>query len=1047
MNVRLLLILFLLLVKISLSQTYTKDWDKLLKKMESTTSPTIKELQAFETTYKNQFKNYPDNTVQFYTQFANVYYTQNQIESASEKYVDAYQYAKQATDTTLIPIAALNLAYFYHNQNYYEYAEKFYNSCMYGMSKIYGPNSKEYTEIFSSYTSLLVDMGKYEQAKPNVNALLFYYKTLDGEFSKKHIHALCSQAVIEQNLGNYTEAIRIFKDIVDEKRPLKYNDSLNYVICVSNLGDVYRETGQFDLALTYLNQAKSLCQSYRTTKSDILATIQNNLGLCYKAYGDSKQAELNYNAAISVYKQLQLTQTESYATTLSNKADLLRGLGRSLEASDLLLTAIEIRKQKSGTETENYANALTNLGMVYYDVGEYKVAIEKIQEANNIYKKVVGENHQSYANSLNCLAMCCIQNKEYKKAEAYKLQALQTTEKAVGKNHYRYASYLISTYELYYYLKELPKAEANLLEACRLIEKNFSKKHELYVHSELLLAEIYLKQGQFEKATPLYFRCLDYYSNQLDDYFLAMSEENQAVFLSSIAPIFNSYNVFLLNYKISQPTKDFSEFTKRLLRYQWQLKSLLASNSSQLKKEVLESKDVKLQSTYQSWLLIKNEIINVSKSTQPVFNEQDLRLKANELETNLKSKLPNFKTKTIVSYDALKEKLSANEAAIELVRTYEPENDSSELVRYAAVIIRNNQTQPDEIIFKNGNFLEKTHFENYYTAIDEKKTDSLSYTHFFQAFEPYLKGITKIFIANDGVFHKVNLSGLYNPTQKKYVMEGLDIQTVASLVSIAKPVPVSSATLQATLFGYPDYEYDFKKKLSAATKQTQQVATRYGLKGLAKLPGTKTEVEEIAKTLKFKNWKVNVFMNELASESNLRKVKSPAILHIATHGYFLKNIENDDKLILGFENSSIKTNSLLRSGLILAGVGPSTADSLNSDSENDGIVTAAEASLLDLSGTELVVLSACQTGLGDDMGTEGVAGLQRSFSIAGAKYVMMSLWPVDDIATQLLMTTFYKNYSQTTDIKLAFRMAQQAVKEKYPHPYYWSAFELLRTFN
>ena len=1040
-------VLVLICIATTTAQTYSKDWDKLLKRMESAASPSVKELQAFETTYKTQFKNYPDNSVQFYAQFANAYYSQNEIEKASEKYVEAYQYAKQAQDTTLIPIAALNLAYFYHNQNYYEYAEKFYTSCMYGMSKIYGANSKEYTEIFANYTSLLVDMGKYEQAKPNVTALLFYYKTLDGEFSKKHIQALCSQAVIEQNLGNYNEAIRIFKDLVDEKRPLKLGDSLNYIICISNLGDVYRETGQFELAIASLNQAKRFYQLYRITKNDVLATINNNLGLCYKAYGDYKQAELSYNNAISVYKALQLTETEPYATTLSNKADLLRGLGRTLEASDLLLTAIQIRKVKSGTETENYANALTNLGMVYYDVGEYKLASEKIQEANEIYKRVVGENHQSYANSLNCLAMCYIQTKDYQKAENYKLQALQTTEKAVGKNHYRYASYLISTYQLYYYLNALPKAETNLLEACRLIEKNFSKKHELYVHAELLLAEIYSKQGQFEKATPFYFRCLDYYSNQLDAYFSAMSEENQAAFLSSIAPIFNSYNVFLINYKISQPNNDFSEFTKRLLRYQWQLKSLLASNSSQLKQEVLKSKDVALQNTYQNWILIKNELINTSKSAQPAFNEQELQLKANELETNLKSKLPNFKSKILVNYETLKEKLSETEVAIELVRTYEYENDSTELIRYAAFIIRKNQNQADFIVLKNGNTLEGTHFDNYYAAIDEKKEDSISYTHFFRAFEPYLKGITKVFIANDGVFHKVNLNGLYNPSQKKYVADVLDIQTVSSLVSVTKPVLKSTVKTQATLFGYPDYDYDFKKKLSKTVKQTQQVATRYGLKGLAKLPGTKTEVEEIAKALQFKNWKVEVFMNEQASELNLRKVKSPTILHIATHGYFLKDIENDDKLILGFENASIKNNSLLRSGLILAGVGPSTSDSLNVDSENDGIVTAAEASLLNLSETELVVLSACQTGLGDDMGTEGVAGLQRSFSIAGAKYILMSLWPVDDFATQLLMTEFYKNYSQTSGIQMAFQKAQKVVKEKYPHPYYWSAFELMRTFN
>ncbi len=225
------------------------------------------------------------------------------------------------------------------------------------------------------------------------------------------------------------------------------------------------------------------------------------------------------------------------------------------------------------------------------------------------------------------------------------------------------------------------------------------------------------------------------------------------------------------------------------------------------------------------------------------------------------------------------------------------------------------------------------------------------------------------------------------------------------------------------------------------------VAQRFGLTNLAKLPGTKTEVEEISKSLNAHNWKTLSYTDEYASEENLRKVNSPKVLHIATHGFYLKSVESDDKLFLGFENSAINDNSLLRSGIILAGAGPSTADSLNKDSENDGIVTAYEASLLNLSNTDLVVLSACQTGLGDEMGSEGVAGLQRSFTIAGAKNIIMSLWPVDDDATQQLMTEFYKNYATTQNAETAFKIAQLQVKKKYPKPYFWAAFVLLKTFN
>ena len=188
-------------------------------------------------------------------------------------------------------------------------------------------------------------------------------------------------------------------------------------------------------------------------------------------------------------------------------------------------------------------------------------------------------------------------------------------------------------------------------------------------------------------------------------------------------------------------------------------------------------------------------------------------------------------------------------------------------------------------------------------------------------------------------------------------------------------------------------------------------------------------------------------MEQFASEENLRKVNNPRVLHIATHGFYLKDVESEDKLFLGFERNAIKENSMLRSGIILAGAGPATEDSTNLDSENDGIMTAEEASFLNLSNTDLVVLSACQTGLGDEMGTEGVAGLQRSFTIAGAKNMIMSLWPVDDAATGFLMTEFYKNYALKQDTESAFKVAQAEVRKKYPQPFYWAAFVLLKTFN
>lgn len=1050
MKFRFVYIILFLTFKVLHAQNYDKDWAQLIKKLETNKSLSTPELEAFETKYKKQFDKYPDNSTQFYSLLASNYFQQKNYTKVEENYGLSYHYAKTAIDTQLIYIAELNLAYYYQGQNYLEASEKFYNNCMYGISLIYGANSREYTEVFNNYTSLLIDLEKYEQAKPNVEALLYYYKTLDGENNKTYLRLLTLKAIILQNLGYYEDAIAIYKDIVDEKRILKLGDSAGYIISIQNLGDSYREFGKYDLAIFNLKQAKQLHQKYQVNDRSILATIDNNLALCYKAYGDSKNAEICYNNSISVYKSLNLTDTEPYCSTLSNKADLLRSLARYIEASELLLISIDIRKKHFGTESENYANALTNLGLVYYDVNYYDLALEQFLKANEVYKKTVGENHQGYANNLNNLSLCYMHIKDYKTAEKYKQQALKIIENTVGKNHYRYASYLISSLQLYLKINNPSFAESNLREALILVERNFGRKHELYAQAQLLLAEIYASQNKFEQATPLYFESLDFYTNLLNDYFATMSEDNQSQYLFAFDEVFGSYNVFLINYKLYQPTKNLSEHINRSLRYQLLLKSLLANNASLLGKEVVASNDPDLKKFYSDWLLVKNELINNYKSTQPAFDDYELRKKASELETKLKSKLKKFNNLNTLTFETIKQNLNDNEAAIEVFKVNEALNinDTIGKISYAAYVIRKNSTQPDFIIFKNGKDLENKYFENYYKNIEEQKNDSLSYNFYFKPFEKSLSNINKIYISADGVFHKVNLLGLLNPKTKKYVIDNFEIYPTSTLSSIInRQTKTSQISNNASLFGYPDYDYDLNNKKQVQNINSQQVASRYGLVNLAKLPGTKAEVEEINKELISKNWSVALFTDEFASESNLRKVKSPSILHIATHGYFLKDIQSDDKLMLGFQSSNLKDNQLLRSGIILAGVGPATSDSLNVDSENDGIVTAAEACLLNLTNTELVVLSACQTGLGDEIGSEGVAGLQRSFSIAGAKNIIMSLWPVDDYATQLLMTEFYKNYAETNLIETSFKKAQQVVKAKYPHPYYWSAFELLKTFN
>ena len=211
---------------------------------------------------------------------------------------------------------------------------------------------------------------------------------------------------------------------------------------------------------------------------------------------------------------------------------------------------------------------------------------------------------------------------------------------------------------------------------------------------------------------------------------------------------------------------------------------------------------------------------------------------------------------------------------------------------------------------------------------------------------------------------------------------------------------------------------------------------------LALLPGTKKEIETIKDLYVNEDLKYEMILSNDAVEEKLKAVKNPQTLHIATHGFFLEQKEPEP----GEEIDKYVENPLLRSGLILAGANSYLSKGhINNDSSltDDGILTAYEAMNLNLDKTDLVVLSACETGLGEITNGEGVYGLQRAFKVAGAESIIMSMWTVDDNATQELMTAFYEEWLKTGNKHLAFNKAQKRIKDKWKYPYYWGAFVMV----
>jgi CHAT domain-containing protein len=270
---------------------------------------------------------------------------------------------------------------------------------------------------------------------------------------------------------------------------------------------------------------------------------------------------------------------------------------------------------------------------------------------------------------------------------------------------------------------------------------------------------------------------------------------------------------------------------------------------------------------------------------------------------------------------------------------------------------------------------------------------------------------------------------LQNPVTKQYVLDETQIVNVTSPKDLLGTFDRTSVNKSAMLIGYPLYSYNAP---AAATALTVRGSILHDLEKIKTneftlLPGTRDEIHSIDELIRRKAGKSIILEGESANEQQLKAARIPDILHIATHGFFISSTNQ-------------MSNPLLQSGLVLAGV---SNKGVEDQTGQDGILTALEISALDLTGTKLVVLSACETGLGEIKNGDGVYGLQRAFRLAEAKYVILSLWKVDDTATMKLMELFYSRLMDTNDVVLSFNTAQKELRKLYPEPYYWGAFRLI----
>ena len=790
---------------------------------------------------------------------------------------------------------------------------------------------------------------------------------------------------------------------------------------------LFETRGKFVQAEELLSTAMQTREKWLGKTSREYLNSLFNLAVLKKDMGDYDEADSIFNYLQPVFEKLFTSNSLEHIALLNNKAMLLGELGRTKEAIQLLDTALKIGDSVLSPSYFDYERILTNRAILEQESGNLTKAEEGYLQAIANMERKGFDDHPDYDNVLVYYGSLRVQKNDAE-AVSFLSKASDKIKKRYKENHPMTAKAIICIGDYYLNNKLYPDAKGFYNRATAIQLKVLGEKHKDYLNTLMKLAVCEWMLHDKENAALHFKNAIRNYLLLLNTFFKSMSESEKTKFWGTLKPAIDIYLAFAIESGQENP-----DLLKDAYNLHLKTKGLLINSTRQTKKIILNSGDTATRRLYTEWLNLKNTLSSYYSSTleepeQDKINLALLEKKANELEKELSRRSARFSaeyTSPEISFDDVRGKLNSGEAAVEIIRIFHYYGDRQGESEYIALVAKKDSAAPQLVRIGNGTNLEKDHLLAYKNAIKNRTADNHSYINYWQPLEPILGKSKTIYISVDGVYNNINLNTLQQGNGN-FLLDDHNLVLVPNTKSVVtgllSTVQLPAIKSEAVLLGYPLYGND---------------------ELIPPLPGTKEEILQIDTMLLRDHIKTKIFLEETASEENIKSTTRPFILHIATHGFFNENVNLKRRMNMGVRVSHAKDNALLRSGLFLNGAASIYNREPILDGNNNGVLYAYEVMNLDLQGTSFVVLSACETGVGEIVNGEGVYGLSRSFQIAGAEKILMSLWKVDDNPTKELMVAFYENLLKLKDPQLAFVQAQKTIKKKYPQPFYWGGFVLL----
>ena len=976
--------------------------------------------------YKIILGNKDTDTLSVMVKLAQLYDSQGKLASAQELFETALPSMLEVLDKNnfLILESNENLAEIYRQQGKFPQAEKLFVQSMEGAIAVYGEEDPFVVQVKSHLAQLYEDTGELKKALSLHQQVYEIDLILVGENHPNTAGDLNNIASVHRRLGDYQKAEKLFRKSLKVMIAALGEESPQSVSVMNNLALFLENQGLYDEAEPLFKKAYRFSGKIQGEKHPTTLALLNNLAFLYESQGDFKRSEMNYKKVIQLNTEVFGENHTNTLSNLNNLAYLFMRDKRFDEAQPIFEKVHRLWSAQLGVDHQNTLKALNNLGRVQKSLGNLAEAEKSISAALSGRTRVFGKRHADTLRSMNDIGELYVV--QGKKDEAIKMfrETLKLEEEVLGENH-------PYTFETLNNLADLLKTMGKTEEAYEIFKIGFNRRNAF-----------------------------------LDRVLWVAGDNTRQSYISLHRPEQHAFIRMLLSLNDERTARDLFEISLRR-------KGLLLKITSETQQVVMLSGAPELQAITEELTQTRKKLAGLTLSGPNDENRAEfprtiyeLEEKVNLLQLKLGEKSQRFRQSTKeVTVDEVVAGMGEN-AFVDFL-SFRGEDDTYKIL---AIVV--NQGEFSFVEYEDLELISSMVMELREIVQDEGAEDedikSVAAELWEELWQPLTDGLGEtesIFISPDGLLNVLPFD-LLTDDDDSYLLENFDLRIISSSRDLALE-PLLAAKGDLMIIAGPDYDSDKLLKTPAAREVThnrsrsvsQGARMGSGLRGLNfdPLPGAEKEGEVIKEVADLKDAssggsrESKIYSQRIAEEKLLRNMSSaPEVLHIATHGFFLKEDEKLKKRLQGLSRGSTSIpppadNPLLRAGLAFAGLNANASMLGEIDTDNDGVLTAMEVLSLDLAGTQLVVLSACETGLGEIHEGEGVYGLRRSFQEAGARNIINSFWEVSDAGTQLLMTKFYDKFLTGMSARQALREARLEMLDdvQWSAPYYWSAFVMV----